>query len=668
MNRTLAILAFAAVTAAGETVVLEEDALRGLVAARPPSAISILQGTKPGDPARAPANVELQEALCNPDAVWSVVRHSPAESLTFIMVKGAQSWTTSSSADKFTVTGPLRGDAADLAVAAAGFGGSEKAIDATGELLNEELQLLRLVSRWKDGDATAENLAARALALCGMPADTVGLALRSLQDAGWIVAENAQGARVLRAARPELAQALTASADVVEISRLDAGGRAGPVTFASSAAGTVARAASKFEGLATPRAAAAAALLRKLAPRAPDAAGARGGDAIRAEIEKGIFRLGQATSTREAFGHGQPDTWRVDKVAEYQDTTGSGAIDWVKVDDFGTGKWTRSYVLLDGKWQESNILDVFLEIEFKLPWDRSAYHPHNVDIRLNGKTIATLEDTLPEGWYRFQLRPQDVQIPKGAGATNEVRLVTTHLRGGHYVVSTSFNLAFQLGTVSRYVIAADEEEAHKILMESGKFTSGGVDAALYSNEWTASSMRPKDGEPVTLRGLVRNLGGNPIPGGRLVVLEGGMEVASRDLPAVGGADLAACEIAVKLTPGIHRLTVTATTDGDPRPLNNAVPFEIRCGGDDVKPDLAVTAPAEGGKAAPGEISVSGTAADNVGLKAIEISVNGGLWISVTPAAAWEAKVTIGKGPQRIRVRCVDTSGNANEVVRVIEGR
>ncbi|NUN51070.1 MAG: hypothetical protein HUU15_19870, partial [Candidatus Brocadiae bacterium] len=391
------------------------------------------------------------------------------------------------------------------------------------------------------------------------------------------------------------------------------------------------------------------------------------GEAILAELTRGTFRIGDAKTSRDAFGRGQVDTWRVDRLAEYVDTTGSGAIDWVRVDDFGEGRWTRSFVLLDGRWQPSNILDVFLEIEFKLPWARDAYHPHDVEVQLNGTTVARMEDSLPEGFYRFQLRPQDLRLPTGAGSVNQVRLVTTHLRGGHYVVTTNFNLVFQLAIVQRWVIADSPEDADRILRASGKFTSGGRDAALYANEWAPVGAPPEAGKPVVLRGLVRNLGGEAIPGGKLVVRSGTTEIASVPLPAVGPADLSPAEVTVTLPAGVHALTVTAEIEGDGRRANDAVPVVVRCGGDAKKPELAVTEPAEGARAPGGNLRLAGTAKDDTALARIELSVNGGLWQAVTAAERWEATVAIQKGPNRIRVRAVDGSGNATEVVRVVDG-
>ncbi len=103
---------------------------------------------------------------------------------------------------------------------------------------------------------------------------------------------------------------------------------------------------------------------------------------------------------------------------------------------------------------------------------------------------------------------------------NTLRLETSHLRGGHYVVSTDFRLIMKLSQVSRYVVAENEFEAERILMERGNLVISGVDPSIYANEWRIEPPAPRSGESATVRGLVHNDGEEQAVGWKLRFYEG----------------------------------------------------------------------------------------------------------------------------------------------------
>ena len=129
-----------------------------------------------------------------------------------------------------------------------------------------------------------------------------------------------------------------------------------------------------------------------------------------------------------------------------------------------------------------------------------AYHKHDVNVILNDHVIAQLTDVIPEGLYRFPVRPQDLKVGADAAHPNDVRLEMLHLRGGHYVVSSDFDLTIRISQVSRYVVADSPQEAQKVLRESAQLCSTGVDLAVYANAFRADPVAPKANEVTTIRG------------------------------------------------------------------------------------------------------------------------------------------------------------------------
>jgi hypothetical protein len=404
------------------------------------------------------------------------------------------------------------------------------------------------------------------------------------------------------------------------------------------------------------------------------------GDVIREELGRSAFRTASAVRTRRVWGRDKDDLWlvsiRPDKRidVEYEDTDGDGAPDFVRVRDYPDGPFTRSFILRDGKWEESNILEAYLEVTFKLPWDRSAYHKHDVNVILNDHVIAQLTDVIPQGLYRFPVRPQNLKIGADSAHPNDVRLETLHLRGGHYVVSSDFDLTIRTSQVSRYVVADDPQEAQKVLRESAQLRSAGVDLALYANAFRTDPVAPRADEVTTIRGEVHNVGMEVATGWKLRVhdgdpTKGGTLIAETPLAPVDPGDALPVEQKWQAKPGEHLLYLTLVVPSDvkaQRQDNKQVSVDIVTGGDTEPPALLIAEPAEGAALAAGKITFNGTATDNVAVAALEYNVDGGLWSPIPLKERWEISIDLPKGDHRITVRARDTSGLTTEQARQVK--
>lgn len=403
------------------------------------------------------------------------------------------------------------------------------------------------------------------------------------------------------------------------------------------------------------------------------------GDEVYEELVRGVFRTGAAQKSHEIWGRGKPDLWAVDTGKdgvpdiEYEDSDGDDEPDFVRVRDLPDRPFTRSFIRMKDGWQESNILEVFLEVNFKLPWAREMYHKHNVNVVMNDQVVAQLIDVIPEGRYRFRLRPQVVRVNALGAEKNTLRLETSHLRGGHYVVSTDFRLIMKLSQVSRHVVAENEIEAGRILMEQGNLVISGVDPSIYVNEWRIEPPAPRGGESATIRGLVHNDGEEKATGWKLRFYEGdpakgGKMFAEKPLETMEKGEFVAASATWTAQAGDRQLFLALVAPEGVKDIeesNNQLSLTVRGGGDNEPPTLVVSQPADKAELAGPQVTLAGTAKDNVALAGIEYCVDGGLWQPIDAKDRWQAVVPVSAGRHVFVIRARDTSGLEGSQTRTI---
>jgi hypothetical protein len=254
-----------------------------------------------------------------------------------------------------------------------------------------------------------------------------------------------------------------------------------------------------------------------------------------------------------------------------------------------------------------------------------------------------------------------------------VQLVTSHLRGGHYVVSTDFKLVLHMSHISQHVIAESAEEAHNLLIERGNLITRGVDLAVYDNEWRVKPAAPQDGQQVEILGVVHNDGEEPARGWTLRCRLGpqgsaGEEVASQPIEMLEKGDRIEVSCPWTAQPGEHRLFVSIEPPAgvqDLRDDNNVVAIIVKGGGDTKPPALLIGEPEEAASLDGPIVSFRGTARDNVGLAALEYSVDGGLWQHTAVNERWAFTVELAVGEHTVRVRLRDTSGLEQTATRTL---
>ena len=188
------------------------------------------------------------------------------------------------------------------------------------------------------------------------------------------------------------------------------------------------------------------------------------------EIRKGFASLGRAIDPgqidwskasvkKSKYSETSIDWWMVkpdensSAIVIGEDTDGDGVVDFVHADMTGMGKLSYSALLIGGMWSPTNLIEAWLEVNFSLPWARNAYIPHNAEIYFNGVKVAGFASSLPEGHYAFPIPPRAVRFAGHPGDENKIEIKSEHLRGGHYIVTSDFQVVYRLTDVDTFVIA-----------------------------------------------------------------------------------------------------------------------------------------------------------------------------------------------------------------------
>jgi uncharacterized repeat protein (TIGR01451 family) len=93
----------------------------------------------------------------------------------------------------------------------------------------------------------------------------------------------------------------------------------------------------------------------------------------------------------------------------------------------------------------------------------SSVKPHNVYIYVNDGQIGALENLVPQGMYTFPITPTLLNESLYSPSVNYIKLHTTHMNGGHYVVAHDMIVQICLDGYREWVAAPSQEAADQIV-------------------------------------------------------------------------------------------------------------------------------------------------------------------------------------------------------------
>jgi hypothetical protein len=381
---------------------------------------------------------------------------------------------------------------------------------------------------------------------------------------------------------------------------------------------------------------------------------------------------------QDSDGDGRPDRWSLEDAVEgvvwsAEDHDGDGEIDLVLADVGGDGQVDYAAFRTKDGYEETNLVDAWLEMGFQLPWDRKAYEKHDVDLVMNGQVVGRLRDSIPEGSYSFRVPGKAFRFTAaGAADLNEVEIRSKHLRGGHYVVGSDFRLKARLTGARVWTAAATEEAAVRAARATEGLVTDRADLSVSSAEARLEGPSPlAKGADTVVTVPLRNVGAvrarnvavallRAEPGGRATELS---RILVEDVPLAGEVPV---RIPWKASAGNHSLTVAVDPDGDARdssPGNNRAILSVSVPGDDAKPVLKLLQPAEGAALRETVVAIEAEASDDAGIERVEAQIDGGLWERLEGDGTWRGKALVQPGDRSVRVRAVDGGGNVVEQVR-----
>lgn len=388
----------------------------------------------------------------------------------------------------------------------------------------------------------------------------------------------------------------------------------------------------------------------------------------------------QAVRSEDTNGDGVPDRYHfhheLDEIHWIgDDTDGDRQIDFVSADIADDGQLDYAAYRTENGWDRTNLVEAWLEMGFSLPWRRSAYEKHDVDVVLNDTVVGTLRDMIPEGNYRFRLPPAAIRFgDRGTPEPVSVDINSKHLRGGHYVVSSDFRVGLRTTGGQAWVVAEDEQAARAAARKLPGLTATGPDYSISSAELELAGELKKGGE-VVINVPVRNVGATRTREVAVALMRTGdrgkdVELTRtylEDVPLTGEA--VAC-LTWKAGAGKHRLRVLVDPDGelqDADTQNNEAFVSLEIPGDDQRPTIEILEPAADATIAESVVTVRAAASDDSGVSRVDLRIDGGLPVDMPPVrddqgktVAFEGKALLQPGTRRIVARVTDGSGNQVE--------
>lgn len=407
----------------------------------------------------------------------------------------------------------------------------------------------------------------------------------------------------------------------------------------------------------------------KQVPASPDAA------AQVETLDPAGLDWSRRTDPEDTDADGKADRWSLrDEAAGVvwvgDDTDADGTVDAVHADVGADGAF--EYAALSGPdgWERTNIVDAWLEVAFALPWARTAYEKHDVDVVFNGQVVGRLRDTIPEGNYTFRVPPRLIRFGQdGTPEGNTVGIDSRHLRGGHYVVSSDYRFKVRLTSTPVFVVAGSEAAAREQAARLEGVRVQGTDLSVSSTEiQLVPATGLTKGSDVAVEVPVRSLGAT-CPArfdAALVRFEPGapgVEVARVTVPGAGAGGVTRVSVPWKAAAGAHNLKLVVDPDntlGDTDRTNNEAVIAVQVPGDDARPALTLHAPADGAAVTDPILPVTVEATDDSGFVQVAVRIDGGLWQPAGGPGRHDVPLLLQPGAHDVRVRATDGGGNQEE--------
>lgn len=376
-------------------------------------------------------------------------------------------------------------------------------------------------------------------------------------------------------------------------------------------------------------------------------------------------------SPEDGDGDGRIDRWSIDDRDEGilwvgDDTTGDGEIDFVHADVGHDGQYDYSaYRTADG-WQQTNLVEAYLEMGFALPQRREVYQKHDVDLIMNGVVVGRLRDVIPEGNYDFRLPPRAIRFDAaGNPSGNEVKIKSKHLNGGHYYLTSDFRIHVRMTGTRVWAVASSADQAKKKVLATEGLEIERPDYSISSAELVVSGT-PTSGGELVFTVPIRNIGATRTQAVAVALVKdvgSGSEVELarsyvENVPLSGSTE---ARLAWTAVAGAHALRLVLDPDGetgDRNLANNRAATSVVVAGDQGPPTLAIVEPTDGATFTDTIVAVRVEAHDDDAVVRVELAVDGGLpapMDALPEADTYAGRALLQPGRHRLTATVIDGS-------------
>ncbi|RJS72760.1 hypothetical protein CW714_04145, partial [Methanophagales archaeon] len=253
--------------------------------------------------------------------------------------------------------------------------------------------------------------------------------------------------------------------------------------------------------------------------------------------------------------------WEALEVGELFELTGQLIAYYTRNRYCNNRPYVESTVDISSPIKEEDVKAAHLITNYELPWKRSSYRPHDVHIKINGREVGNITNTIPEGPYIFTFDPSLLNYPLIGVAKNVIALDTRHMNGGHYVVSGDMKILLELKNTSMIVCASNQSEADELIKQRSDSFSHKPDFAVHPAHIEFSNNYPIEGEEVNITAKIYNFGTKEASKVLVQFLDNGVEIGRMVgyMSKIGHEDIFV-NYSWKCTQGWHNITVKINPD------------------------------------------------------------------------------------------------------------
>ncbi len=139
------------------------------------------------------------------------------------------------------------------------------------------------------------------------------------------------------------------------------------------------------------------------------------------------------------------------------------------------------------------------------PW--TDVRPHDINIYMNNNLIWGGVNTIPSGHEGMSVDPSYLIYGEGSTARNTIQIRTSHMNGGHYIVSSSFTLVMRLRYIPGFMVVAENQtEADNYVKTQLDDLETKPDFKIISTDISFDKNTIYEKVPVTISAKVANYG------------------------------------------------------------------------------------------------------------------------------------------------------------------